>query len=251
MAEQIKTKAIILSSIRWKESSKIVALFSEKLGKIKVIARSAFRNDNPFAGKLESLTFVDLILFVKENRSLQILKEINIIDPFNTLKKDMHLYPYGLAILELLNQVFEDGHPDEVFFNFIIEMLESLSQIKDPSNILLYLLLKVSSYLGFKPNLQTCLSSNPDLCDETVFLSITDGNIFCKNCGSRGLNNLKLTKKQFFYLKNLQNQNHRRIKNWIDSGSENGQLTQLLLNYINFHLDHDIKIDALALLPIE
>ena len=59
MAELIKSDAIILHSIRWQESSKIVTVYSREWGKIGLIARGALRPKSPFAGSLESLNYVN------------------------------------------------------------------------------------------------------------------------------------------------------------------------------------------------
>ncbi|HHJ52190.1 MAG TPA: hypothetical protein ENJ89_03250, partial [Caldithrix abyssi] len=50
-----KSNAIILSAIRWHDSSKIITLYAREWGKIKVIAKGALRRTSPFGGKLETL----------------------------------------------------------------------------------------------------------------------------------------------------------------------------------------------------
>ena len=248
MADSIRTKAIVLNSIRWQDSSKIVSLFTENAGIVKVIARGAFRSNSPFAGKLESMLIVEAIILVKESRSLQILKEIEVTDTLSRIKSDMNIYPYGFAILEIVSQLFNDHPADPVFYNFIVTMLESIQKIKNPAVVILYLLLKVASYLGFKPNLQTCQSGEMQNCDQSVFLSLDDGSIFWQNCGIIGSNILKLKREEFYYLKNLQNWNHRRITDIINDHPNLDNLTQLMLNYINFHLEHELRMSALHML---
>ncbi|MBD3223866.1 MAG: DNA repair protein RecO, partial [Caldithrix sp.] len=100
MSLLIKTKAIVLGSIRWQESSKIVTLFTRESGKIKVIARGALRNKSPFAGQLQTLNFGHAIFSEKTTRTLQILTAFDAEDNFNTLRLDLRRLPYALAILE-------------------------------------------------------------------------------------------------------------------------------------------------------
>jgi DNA repair protein RecO (recombination protein O) len=248
MTKTIKTKVLILSSIRWKESSKIVTLYSEKLGKIKVIARGALKNNSAFAGKLQSLQLSEAIILVKESRSLQILKEMELLNAYNSIHTDLGRLPFGLAIFEILNQVFEEGEPDEIFFNFLTELLLALSQIKSAANVLIYFLLKFMSYLGFKPSLQNCSSGDTLKCAEKVFLSMENGQVFCTNCFKSHPNPIALQKGQFFYLKNLQKSNHRRLKELEIVRPDAFVLVQKLLNYINFHLDKNIHLESLQLL---
>ncbi|KAA3609948.1 MAG: DNA repair protein RecO [Calditrichaeota bacterium] len=248
MSNTVKTKALVLSSIRWKESSKIVTLYSAQLGKIKVIARGAYKNNSAFAGKLESLQLSEFIILSKESRSLQILKEVEHFNSFNTIRMELNRLPYGLAILELINQVLEDGSPDEVFFDFIVEMLHALENTKSPANVLIYFLLKLSSYMGFKPSLQDCSAGDLSKCADKVFLSLGNGKIFCRNCPTSYPNPIQLQKEQFFFLKNLQNLNHRRLGKWEFTRFDTMILIQRLISYINFHFEKNIHIEALQLL---
>jgi DNA repair protein RecO (recombination protein O) len=248
LSNVIKTKAIILSSIRWKESSKIVTIYGDQTGKIKIIARSALRSNSSFAGKLESLFLVEVVIDVKDTRSLQVLREIDVINPFSKLRVDLKILPYALALLEIINQVFDESHPDEVFFNFVLEMIQAIIENKNPQNVYIYFLLKLSSYMGFKPVLENCTSGDISLCDEKVFLSISQGTIFCRRCLLESINPISFKKDQFLYLKNLQNVNHRRIKSVDNSRNDFAQIIQCLLKYMNFHLEQNINVEALQLL---
>jgi DNA repair protein RecO (recombination protein O) len=245
MSETIKTRALVLNSIRWKESSKIVTLYSRELGKIKVIARGALRNKNAFAGKLETLCLLDVIINQKESRSLQILNEADLFSSFNQMRNNLEAYGFGLAILEIINQVFEDLQADQIFFDFTVEMLETIMIISQPENVLIYFLLKLSSYLGFKPHLDKCISGSTEKCAEIVYLSMTEGHVFCSNCNMVSENPLRLKKEDFFCLKNLQKINHRRLRIWENVPSEPKRLIRILLSYINFHLERELHIDAL------
>ena len=248
MADIIKTDAIILSSIRWKESSKIVTIFGKSTGKIKIIARGALKNNSPFAGKLESLFFVEVIIDSKKSRTLQILREIEIIDSYPIIRLNFKVYPYVLSIFEIVHQVFDESQSDEVFFNFVIEIINAFTENSSPQNIFIYFLLKLSSYLGFKPFLENCTSGDISLCEEKVFLSISKGTIFCKKCLVESENPLLLQKDQFLYLKNLQNIHHRRIKNIEIHRSDFAQIIQNLLKYINYHAEQNLSIAALKLI---
>jgi DNA repair protein RecO (recombination protein O) len=248
MTKTIKTKALVLNSIKWKESSKIVTLYSAGLGKTKVIARGAYKNNSVFSGKLESLQYLEAVILVKESRSLQILKEVELINAFNLIRTDLRRFPFGLSIIEIINQAFEDADSDEIFFDFVIEMILALSEIKSPSTVLLYFLLKLSSYLGFKPNFQNCASGDLTKCAGKVFLSMDKGQIFCQNCPATFSNPISLKKNQFFFLKNLQNQNHRRIRRLELDSSDAVSIIQRLITYINFHLENNIHIESLQLL---
>jgi len=244
----IKTQAIVLNSIRWKESSKIVTLYCQELGKIKVIARGVLRAKSAFAGKIESLNLLEVIVVNKGSRSIQDLREAELIKSFNPIRLDLKKFPYAMAIIEIINQIIEEEQADSQFFDFLIEMFNSIAEAEIPENTFLYFLLKIASYLGFKPSLEKCHSGDTNLCQEKVFLSQDSGEIFCNKCNVNQTNPIPLLKEQFFYLKNLQNQHHRRLNSWRYTCQGATSLIQVLVNYINYHMDQNLRINSLQLL---
>lgn len=246
--ETIKTKAFIINSIRWKESSKIITLYTEKCGKVKVIARGAFKPKSPFAGMLESHQLIEVIFQFKESRALHILKEASLIEGYTKQKLNFAIYPYSLAILETINLIIEESEPDPLFFSFIETLFPAFLEAQEPAYVFIYFLLKIASYLGFKPNLQYCNSGNTQLCNHTVFLSADSGTVYCKNCPASYQSPIRLTKEEFFFLKNLQKVHYRRIGNWEQSVGKPAKMINVLITYIQFHNQSLIQLKSLQLL---
>ena len=248
MKNQIKTTAIILHSIRWKESSKIVTMYTEAFGITKLIARGAYRKGSSLAGKIETLMLVDAVLNVKESRSINIIKEIDIVDTFSEIRTNMKLLPYALSLIEIINQVLEETDSDSIFFNFIVEMINAVRDSKTPEIVLVFFLLKLSSYLGFKPELGKCGLGDTNLCSEKIYLSMNNGKVSCKNCDTNTSHPLIINKDQYLFLKDLQKVSYRLIRNYEKSRSDSIILVEKLLRYLNFHLDKEIRVSALQLI---
>jgi DNA repair protein RecO (recombination protein O) len=248
MPQIIKTKALILGSMRWKESSKIVTLFTVDHGKIKVIARGALRNKSPFSGKLESLNYAEVIINEKKSRSLQILNDIDIINSFNNLRMQYDHMPYAMAILEIIQQIFENEFNDEVFFNFAVELLYAVEKSEYPETVLWYFLLKLSSYLGFRPVLSMCASCKKTNFLRPVKLSIENGRIYCHECPSDSLLNERLSPQSLSILQRLQHYPHKKIAAFTAPTNNKQNITALLIRYLNFHLDKQLTVRSLQLL---
>ncbi len=203
MPEIKKSRALILNSIRWQESSKIVSLYSRESGKIKVIARGALRNKSPFSGKVEALNLVDVIVSTKSSRSLQILTEVDLVESFNQLHLQIDRFPYALAILEIINQVFDDEHPNDVFFDFTVNMINSIASAEKPEIVFYYFLLKLSSFLGFKPNFDQCKSCASKNFSGNVYFSIEQGAAYCADCAEGAHLSRKLKPWHLSFLQRL------------------------------------------------
>ena len=64
-----KSLAIVLKSENWRETSKILTLFSQRFGKIRVIAKGARDPKSRLAGNLELFSQISIVFYKKENTS--------------------------------------------------------------------------------------------------------------------------------------------------------------------------------------
>lgn len=248
MPELIKSTALVLNTIRWKESSKIVTLFSKKWGIIKVIARGVYRNKSSFAGKLESMNLLDVIISLKSTRSLQILTDADLVDSFNVIRIDMDRFPYAMGILELINQTISEDQADEIFFDFTVHMINGIKIAEKPAILLVYFLLKLSSFLGFKPNFFQCSVCKTSQFKNSAYFSIEKGTVNCKDCAEGANLFKKLISEEISQLNTLQNYPHRKIEELKINNFHEKNFIILLLDYLNFHIEELISITSLNLL---
>ncbi len=250
MAEIIKSQAIVLSSIRWKESSKIVSLFSRDLGKIKVIARGALRKKNPFGGKLEALNVAEVIISQKQSRELQVLTSIDVFKNFNAIRSDILRFPFAMAVLELLNQIFDDLQAETVFFDFTIVIIEQIAVAKQPQTVFWYFVLKLCSYLGFKPDFSICKSCSKTNFQRDVYFSAQRGGIYCYDCAGGADLSRKMSKNQLEWLQLLQNYPHRRIGELTYPDMAEKDYSGIFIEYLNYHLEAKVTVHALDMYRI-
>ncbi len=77
-----KTQAVVLKTQRLGETSKILTLYSQKFGKIKVVAKGARGLKSRFYGTLEPLNHISIVYYFKETRELQLLSQADICVKF-------------------------------------------------------------------------------------------------------------------------------------------------------------------------
>ncbi len=101
----VSTDAIVLRSMKYGETSKIVTLYSQKFGKIKVIAKGARGAKSRFGASLEPMTHSSVILYKKEERELNLLSKSEITKSFLKFGSSGDRLATGLAVVELVNMV--------------------------------------------------------------------------------------------------------------------------------------------------
>lgn len=243
----IKTEAFVLKSINWRDTSKIVSLYSREAGRVDVIAKGARRKNHPHGSFLESLNHLEVIIYVSEKRELQNLGNTTQINSFHNIRQDLDKTSFGLAILEIINLFFSPGETDTVFFDFLVTQLNALNETKQPQVIFWFFILKISSYLGFKPYFDNCRSCKK-LKDEDHYFQITSGATYCKDCAGENINFIHLTSKLFMYLNRLQKANHKNIVNFPAFSNENLAPFNFLLSYLRHHTEQKLELSSLKLL---
>jgi len=243
----IKTEAIIIKSLNWSDTSKIVSLYTKDLGRIDVIAKGVRRKNHQYATIIESLNHIEIVLYVSEKRDLQNLGNITVINNFNSMRLDLDRMSVGYAILELLDTFFQTGEGDPVFFGFLICQFEALNAESQPLVVLWYFILKLLSYLGFKPHFEKCNSCG-NLHSDEYYFQLTSGSVFCKNCIGDPRLFVTLTNENHQLLVRLQNANHRTISEFKVSEKFNFTQFNFLLDYMRLHTEQRIELNSLKLI---
>ncbi len=69
----VKSEAFVLKNFRYSETSKIVILFTKNFGKINAIVKGARNFKSRLCGTLETMNYIEAVIYFKENRDLQII----------------------------------------------------------------------------------------------------------------------------------------------------------------------------------
>lgn len=243
----VKTSAIVLKSINWKDSSKIVTLFTREEGKINVIAKGSRRSKSPYRGVLESINLVEVIIHFSANRQLQILGQATLEKSFHKIRTDYKKIGYVFALLESTDIFFQQGAADPVFFDFLVILMDELQKTDHPNIIFWYFLLKLSSYLGFRPELSGCKVCDKELKSQAAIFSIQEGTVICYDCSKAGKTGWEISAKALTSLIKLQRANHKKLsmlKLDIESGFA---YTDFLLTYLRYHTEEKLELSALKL----
>ncbi|MBK8983287.1 MAG: DNA repair protein RecO [Ignavibacteria bacterium] len=133
----IKTDALVLKSIKYGDSSKIVSLYSKELGKMKVIIKSARNYKSGMSGKFESLNYLTVILYYKKSRDLQNIYKAEFIRSFGNIVKEFSKLRAAYKIIEILNKSLPDLDPNPVLYDIVLNFFTKLNLNEGDSEILL------------------------------------------------------------------------------------------------------------------
>jgi DNA repair protein RecO (recombination protein O) len=244
---QIKTPAIVIKTINWSDTSKIVSLYTREKGRMNAIAKGIKRKNHPYGTYFEALNQLETIIYFSNKRELQNLGETTLINSFYKIRTDLEKTAVGLAILELIDIFFQPGDSDTIFFDFLLTQFQVLEKPVNCQVVFWYFILKLLSYLGFKPHFEQCNSCGK-VKNEDYFFQKTSGSVFCKECIGETQLFIKLKKEIHQYLNRLQKTNHKIISEFEIPLNFNFKYFNFLLDYLRFHTEQKVELNSLKLI---
>ena len=113
-----KIEGIILSEVDYKESSKIINVLTKEYGIIGFIAKGTKKVNSPLTAVTSKLTYGYFHVKYKEN-GLSTLMEVDVIDRFKNIKKDISMMSYSLYLLELSDRVYKHSENNTIYDELI------------------------------------------------------------------------------------------------------------------------------------
>lgn len=152
----VKTKGIVLNTIKYAESSIICKIFTKDHGLLSYMingVRSSKSKEK--AGLFQPLNMLEIVFLLHDNKQLLHLKEYKSAFNYQQLPFRFERSSFGLFVLEMLNKTIRnEREPGSDKYEFIEEALLYLDQCEKVSaNFHLAFMIKYAAYVGFEPEI--------------------------------------------------------------------------------------------------
>ena len=183
---QIDSPAIVLSTLRYSETSKIVRLATREHGVQSAIAKGALRPRSRFGAALQSLSEGQARLLVKEHSELHILAGFDLHRLPAGLAADLERYATASALAEVMLR-FAPADPHPQSYDLLREAL-GLLEIASASELEALgfrVLWQLVGALGFAPELDACVRDGTLLPTKGgLAFSTREGGALCPACAA-------------------------------------------------------------------
>jgi DNA repair protein RecO (recombination protein O) len=242
MAAQAKeTDAIVLNCVEHGESDVIVTMFCQDVGRLTAIAKGAKKSKKRFVNKLELFSFLHITYQQKANRSLAFLAEAGLHTSFLHIRQDLELYSIASVIREFLLLGVKENEPDLQIFRLSLWALHNLDQKQPPIALLSLFLIRFYDYIGYRPDLQTCVHCDSLVTTQNRYsFDTTIGSVVCSTCNPHFQKGLPLSHGTIKILRSAQDQPLERLHRLKISGSILNEAISLLQSYGNQLFQRDI-----------
>ena len=179
----VSTPAIVLATLRYRESSKIVRLATLELGVLSVIAKGALRPKSQFGASLQVLSEGSAILHYRDRRELQTLASFDPATVRLELAESLAAFATASVLAEMMVRFSpSERHPESYhLLRQGLDLLEA-SPPEAVDVVGLRLLWRLVSVLGFAPEMMSCVRDGAAVPTGAVVFSPEEGGVLCRSC---------------------------------------------------------------------
>ncbi len=229
----VRTEAIVLKSMRYGESSRIATLFTREKGKLSVIAKGARRTRSRFGSALLPMSYTEVVVYCKPNRSLQTLSETTHLLRFPSLARDLRKISAGLRMMELVAAVTHEEERNPGLFNLTLQALQRLSiSTSQTENIVPFFELRLAAELGFAPLIDRTRVA--DIGESGGFLALDQGSVSSDRDGAHPVHGTRRALRAFAILAKANIEDALRMQ--LDGGTRR-EVEELIHSFMLYHLE--------------
>lgn len=230
-----KTKAIVINSIKYADTSLIVKCYTEYYGiktyLLKGILKS--KRGNLKKAHFQALTQLEIIAYHNDKGNLNSLKEVQILNFYQSMHTDVVKQSLVIFLSEVLNSVLREEESNKELYQFLETSLIWLDTNDKVANFHLLFLLNLTKYLGFYPE------NN----QQNEYFDLLEGK-FIKN----PISAYYIKTPQIKHFKTLLGTNFDTLPTMLLTALQRQELLELLIQYISLHLQTFKKPKSLEVL---
>ena len=232
----ISTKAIVISALKYSDSSLIVKCFTEQEGLKSYIIRGVLKSKkgNLKSAYFQPLTQLKIEATHKQKSTLHTIKDATVLHQYNTIYQEIVKQSIVLFLSEILSSCIQEEEKNEPFFSYLENSFLWLDTHNNISNFHLLFLLNLTHFLGFYPD-----TSN----QHKEAFSLVEGNFTDATHEKLTISGEKLT-----LFKKLLGINFDAIENVSFNKQERQAILQMIIQYFELHLDGFRTPKSLAIL---
>lgn len=237
--EEIKLKGIVIKAIDYKDSDKLITIFSAEKGLITARVCGVKKAKAKLAFAVQPFAFVEFMLSAKGGFYTVI--NATSIDQFFDITTDFDNYILMLACLEVCYKTIKENDFNEELFLLLLNSLKMVCyQNVSAMVVFIKFMLEALRYLGFATQISTCACCDDGLNDKTFAFSYDYNGMLCSKCLVKN-EHLELSAGEFAVIKNINDSTIDGLATLRFSSRENlVQIISLLSKIFRLNTDEEI-----------
>ena len=247
-----RAEAIVLKTVDFGETDRILTLLTRHFGKVSVVAKGIRKPTSRLAGHAEPLTHATYSL--ARGRNLDVLTGAESRTLYRELREDLTGIAAGWYVAELADRFSVEKSPSAPLFDLVESALRHLSAGYAPPLVCRWFDLHLLDRTGFRPELGRCIQCRTSPTEVTNAWIVEAGGLVCAGCapgqtqGPAALTVRALKSLRYLLVSNFEGASLLRVDAALAA-----ELERHLRSFLQYVLDRDIHasrlLDELARLP--
>ncbi|KOY51302.1 DNA repair protein RecO [Polaribacter dokdonensis] len=220
----VTTKAIVLSALKYGDTSLIVKCYTQEEGIKTYMVRGILKPKKKgiTAAYFQPLTQLKIVANHNTKNTLNSLKEVQVYQPYKTIYNNIVKQSVVLFLSEVLSNAIQEEEQNTTLYEYIETALQWLDLHDNVANFHLLFLLNLTGFLGFYPDLSDTKKNGFDLLEGVYSDNYANKNVIYKN--------------DFYQFKKLLGINFDAIQEVSFSKEERQVVLQIIIQYFKLHL---------------
>jgi DNA repair protein RecO (recombination protein O) len=234
-----RTDAIIIRQSDFGEADRLLTVFTPDLGKLRWLAKGVRKITSRKSGHVELFMLTDML--VARGRTWDIISQSEVVEAYRHLREDLDKISHAYYLAELLDRFTEEHDANAPLFELLALTLARLSHLDDAFLVLRFFEMHLLSLTGFQPQLHFCVACEEPLEPVENYFHYVDGGVLCPEHGRVRPNAEPIPLAVLKVLRFLQTQPWEKVVNLQLTPTTRQQVETLLLGYITFLLERQLK----------
>lgn len=232
-----RVEGIVIRTVDYGETHKIITLITNNSGKVGVLVRGAKKVRSKHASLAQPFTYGEFS-FVRTT-GLGTLQHGEIIASNHTLRSDLDLSAHASYIAELTDRGIQEEEVTVYQFEQLKACFAALSDGKDFEVITQLYELKILAMTGYAPVVEECIQCGNHV--GPYKMSFYLGGIVCSRCSTNDASLLPISDSALKLLRIFKAMDLRRVGNITVSPETKKELTTLIRGLIDIQLGLNLK----------
>jgi len=181
----LSADALVLRTVDFSETSRIVTLYTRQFGKIEALAKGGRRLKGPFESSLDILARNAVTFIQKRGDVLDLLTESKLIRRFRVRSSNFAGTLGGYYVAELVNSFTALGDPMPPLYDMAVKVLRQLEEGTFVMRAIARFEGRLLQLLGHSPSFRDCVQCGtpvPKKPNARIVFGMIDGGVLCPNC---------------------------------------------------------------------
>lgn len=170
-----RDRGVVLRTYKLGEADRIISIVTEGHGKVRAVAKGVRKTRSKFGARLEPTSHI--ALQCHEGRNLDIVTQVETIDQFHELRDDLDALRRSVNMLEVVDQVSQEGEPDARLYAMLVGALRTLAETAHPLVVPAFFC-KLLAHDGVRPVTDRCVECGTTV--DLVSFDLTHGGVLCR-----------------------------------------------------------------------